>query len=195
MVKPKEYFHLVTNKKLELGQKILFNKDTNNRLYDFFFKKEFRNNEGRDCFDIIKSGSTPSGLSLNEEDTKIIHKYNDITIRGIRELIVEMVRLKYYPNYPSRLNCLYVSKTYEDLLKWKEIFESYNRKILQLVKLQSNGDSFEGDGELLPKEDGVSFDKKMSQAKEYWESNNNCGLSEVLLDGEIEVIKIINEYE
>lgn len=36
--------------------------------------------------------------------------YMDQTIRAVRETIVEMVRLQEFPEYPSRLSCLYASK-------------------------------------------------------------------------------------
>ena len=72
--------------------------------------------------------------------------YMDQTIRAIRETIMEMVRLQEYPDYPSRLSCLYAAKSYEDALKWKALFDSYNREVLQIVKLRVIGSSFEGDG-------------------------------------------------
>jgi hypothetical protein len=106
-----------------------------------------------------------------------------------------MVRLKYFPSYPSRLNCLYVSKSYEDIQKWKSIFVSYNRNIAQIVKLRSNGNKFEGDGNLLPKEEAISFDKKINQAIRYWEGGDNIELPEVLIDGYIEVLEIIEDYK
>lgn len=189
-----EYYHIATKRKFEVGQKLNFNEGTSNRLYEFFFQTEFRNRDGKDIYQIFKAGFNGEGLELTKEDSIVFLKYNDNTIRGIRELIVEMVRLKYYPNYPSRLNCLYASRSYEDILKWKKIFDSYNRSIVQIVKLKSNGRYFEGDGNLLPKEDAISFDKKISQAIRYWESNTEIELPEVLIDGEIEVIEIIDEY-
>ena len=82
--------------------------------------------------------------------------YMDQTIRAVRETIVEMVRLQEFPEYPSRLSCLY-AKSYEDALKWRALFDSYNREVLQIVKLRVIGSSFEGDGNLLPKEDGIPF--------------------------------------
>ena len=36
--------------------------------------------------------------------------YMDQTIRAVRETIVEMVRLQEFPEYPSRLSCLYLLK-------------------------------------------------------------------------------------
>jgi hypothetical protein len=105
-----------------------------------------------------------------------------------------MVRLQEFPEYPSRLSCLYAAKSYEDALKWKEIFDSYNRKVLQIVKLRVKGSSFEGDGNLLPKEDGIPFSQKIQQAREYWKGNLNNELPEILINGEIEVIEIIDDF-
>jgi Protein of unknown function (DUF2441) len=116
------------------------------------------------------------------------------TIKAIREVIVEMVRLQEYPDYPSRLSCLYAAKNYEDALKWKQIFDSYNRRVLQIVKLRVTGNYFEGDGNLLPKDDGVSFAKKIEQAREYWMGNVKNELPELLINGYIEVVDIIHNF-
>lgn len=68
-----------------------------------------------------------------------------------------MVRMQEYPEYPSQLSCLYAAKNYQEALKWKELFDSFNRKVLQIVKLRVIGAIFEGDGRLLPKEEGMPF--------------------------------------
>lgn len=120
--------------------------------------------------------------------------YMDQTIRAVRETIVEMVRLQEFPEYPSRLSCLYASKSYEDALKWKTLFDSYNREVLQIVKLRVIGNSFEGDGNLLPKEDGIPFSQKIEQAREYWKGNIRNDLPELLINGEIEVVEIIDDF-
>ncbi len=112
----------------------------------------------------------------------------------IREVILEMVRLQEYPEYPSRLSCLYAAKCYEDALKWKDIFDSFNRNVLQIVKLRVKGSSFEGDGNLLPKEDGVLFARKIEQAREYWMGNVSNDLPELLINGKIEVVEIIDDF-
>jgi hypothetical protein len=92
------------------------------------------------------------------------------------------------------LSCLYAAKSYEDALKWKELFESYNRKVLQIVKLRVIGNSFEGDGNLLPKEDGIPFSRKIEQAREYWIGNEKNELPELLINGKIEVIEILEDF-
>ncbi|HDX9589472.1 TPA: DUF2441 domain-containing protein [Bacillus pseudomycoides] len=187
-------YHIVTRKKMSLGQIITFNKNKNNTLYRFFFEREQLNSKGEDFIQILQGHDTNEGLNLNKENTEVAIKYVDQTIRAIREVIVEMVRLQEYPEYPSRLSCLYAAKNYEDALKWKELFDSYNRNVLQIVKLRVIGNSFEGDGNLLPKEDGAPFSQKIEQAKEYWKGNVTNELPELLINGTIEVVEIIHDF-
>jgi len=79
-------------------------------------------------------------------------------------------------------------------MQWKALFESYNRQVLQLVKLKVEGRYFEGDAELLPKEDGSSFATKMEQAQNYWSNEATSSLSELIIDGKIEVYEIVEDY-
>ncbi|WP_249902268.1 DUF2441 domain-containing protein [Paenibacillus sp. PK3_47] len=176
------------------GQVISFNDNIKNNLYHFFYEKERLNSKGEDFIQILQSNCTEEGLRLNRENTDVALAYTGQTIRAIRETIVEMVRLQEYPEYPSRLSCLYAAKSYEDASKWKEIFDSYDRKVLQLVKLQVTGGLFEGDANLLPKENAVSFSQKIEQARAYWKGNSRHELSELLINGEIEVIEVIEDY-
>lgn len=187
-------YHIVTRKKMRIGQIINFDKNQKNTLYSFFFEKEHLNSKGEDFFHILYEHYSSEGMSLNIEDANVAIKYAGQTIRAIREVIVEMVRLQEYPEYPSRMSCLYATKKYEDVLKWKELFISFDRKVLQIVKLRVIGNSFEGDGNLLPKEDGVPFSRKIEQAREYWRGNVNNDLPELLIDGEIEVVEIIDDF-
>ncbi|AHV96977.1 hypothetical protein PSAB_10235 [Paenibacillus sabinae T27] len=101
------------------------------------------NSKGEDFIKILQGHYTNEGLNLNKENADVAIKYMDQTTRAIREVVVEMVRLQEYPEYPSRLSCLYAAKSYEDALKWKELFDSYNRKVLQIVKLRVIGNSFD----------------------------------------------------
>jgi hypothetical protein len=187
-------YHIVTRKEMSIGQIINFEKNQNNTLYRFFFEKEQLNSKGEDFIKIVQGHYNNEGLNLNKENAEVAIKYVHQTIRAIREVIVEMVRLKEYPEYPSRLSCLYAAKSYEDALKWKELFDSYNRKVLQIVRLRVIGRYFEGDGNLLPKEDGVPFSQKIEQAKEYWKGNVKNQLPELLINGKIEVVELIDDF-
>ncbi|KXY74015.1 DUF2441 domain-containing protein [Bacillus anthracis] len=187
-------YHIVTRKKMKIGQSIQFNKNQTNTLFHFFFEREHLNSSGEDSIQILKEHYTNEELHLKNENATVVMNYTNQTIRAIRETIVEMVRLQEYPNYPSRLSCLYAAKSYEDALKWKALFDSYNREVLQIVKLRVIGSSFEGDGNLLPKEDAIPFSQKMEQAREYWKGNVNNELPELLINGEIEVVEIIDDF-
>ena len=188
-------YHIVTRNKMRVGQIIDFSENQKNTLYHFFFEKEQLNSKGEDFVQIFQNQYTNEGVNLTKEDAEVGHKYLDQTTRAIRETILEMVRLEEDPNYPSRLSCLYATKSLEDALKWADLFNSYNRQVLQLVKLRVDGKTFEGDASFLPKEDGISFAKKIEQAREYWQGNVISGLPEMLVDGKIEVVEILEEYE
>ncbi|WHT49426.1 DUF2441 domain-containing protein [Sporosarcina thermotolerans] len=177
-----------------LGQIIHFDDNQKNTLYRFFFEKEIVNSRGEDYVHILHSHYTREGLNLTKEDADVAIMSIGQTSRAIREVIVEMVRLEEFPEYPSRLSCLYAAKSYEDVLKWRQVFDSFNRKVLQIVKLKVTGSYFEGDGDLLPKEDGVPFSKKIEQAREYWHGNEHNTLPELLINGKIEVVEIIDDF-
>ncbi|ARV92509.1 MULTISPECIES: DUF2441 domain-containing protein [Bacillus cereus group] len=187
-------YHIVTKKKMKIGQSIQFNKNQTNTLFHFFFERKHLNSSGEDSIQILKEHYTNEELHIKNENATVVMNYMDQTIRAIRETIMEMVRLQEYPDYPSRLSCLYAAKSYEDALKWKALFDSYNREVLQIVKLRVIGSSFEGDGNLLPKEDAIPFSQKMEQAREYWKGNVNNELPELLINGEIEVVEIIDDF-
>lgn len=188
-------YHIVTRKRMKVGQVIDFSDNQKNNLYRFFFEKEQLNSRGDDFVHIFQNQYTNEGVNLSKEDAEVGLNYLDQTTRAIRETIAEMVRLEEFPQHPSRLSCLYATRSLEQALKWVELFNSYNRQILQLVKLRVDGKTFEGDASHLPKEDGISFAKKIEQARAYWQGNVISELPEMLVDGKIEVVEILEEYE
>ncbi|PFZ53109.1 hypothetical protein COM65_16805 [Bacillus wiedmannii] len=187
-------YHIVTREKMNIGQIIHFGKNQTNTLYRFFFEREQLNSSGEDGIKIINNHYKNEELHINNENAKVVMNYMDQTIRAVRETIVAMVRLQEFPEYPSRLSCLYAAKSYEDALKWKALFDSYNREVLQIVKLRVIGNCFEGDGNLLPKEDGIPFSQKIEQAREYWKGTVNNELPELLINGKSEVVEIIDDF-
>ncbi|QIW17855.1 DUF2441 domain-containing protein [Bacillus thuringiensis] len=187
-------YHIVTREKMNIGQIIHFDKNQTNTLYRFFFEREQLNSSGEYGIKIINNHYKNEELHIKNENAKVVMSYIDQTIRTVRETIVEMVRLQEFPEYPSRLSCLYAAKSYEDALKWKALFDSYNREVLQIVKLRVIGHCFEGDGNLLPKEDGIPFSQKIEQAREYWKGTVNNELPELLINGKSEVVEIIDDF-
>lgn len=183
-----KYYHLVTRIPMFEGQIIDFSGENYNRLYDFWMKREARRNDGADVFQVLNEND------YSDEGKLVIQDYVFNQARAVRETVTELVRIAEFPEKPSRFKCLYVCKTLEEAYKWKENFQSFNRKVLQLVELSSDGDSFTGDAALLPGINGDSFEKKMAQAKEYWSGKSEGKLVETLLGGKIKVERIIEDY-
>lgn len=183
-----KYYHLVTRIPMYEGQIIDFSDDNYNRLYDFWMKREARRNDGADVFQVLNENDYSDAGKLVIQD----YVYNQS--RAVRETVTELVRATEFPEKPSRLKCLYVCKTLEEAYKWKENFQSYNRKILQLVELSSDGVSFTGDAIFLPQINGDSFEKKIAQAREYWSGRIKGELVETLLGGIIKVERIVEDY-
>lgn len=184
-----KYYHLVTRIPMTEGQIIDFSDGNNNRLYDFWMKREARRQDGADVFKVLIEDD------FSDEGKDVIKNYVFNQSRAVRETICELVRTTLFPEKPSRLKCLYVCKTLEEARKWKENFEQNGRKVLQLVELTSDGPVFTGDAAFLPEVNGDSFEKKMEQAKQYWSGKfkGDGELVETLIGGKIKVEKIIEE--
>lgn len=172
-------YHVVTEKPMHIGQRILFDKNHHNGVWH-------RVNKKRDIVNDIYNNPQ------NYKDAELEHHVSV----ALRELALEKIRANKYPDYPSRMACLYVSKTLEEAEKWFDYFISLGRATFQIVKLRVNGNVFCGDAEKC-------FDGKLTEtenlilAEKYWQNKNfnASSIVEMLVDGEIEVIEIVKETE
>lgn len=113
---------------------------------------------------------------------------------ALRELALEKIRVDQYPEYPSRMACLYVSKTVQEAEKWFEYFVSLGRPTFQIVKLKVDGNVFLGDAEKC-------FDGRLTEkenlilAEKYWENKDfdESSVIEMLVDGNLEVVEIVKK--
>lgn len=166
-------YHVVTEKPMRVGQHIVFDENNHNGVYK-------RVNEKLDIVNDIYANS---------------EKYKDITLEhhtsvALRELALEKVRIEKYSDYPSRMACLYVSKTLEEAEKWFDYFISLGRPTFQIVKLKVNGNVFYGDAEKCF--DGrLNETENLALAEQYWKNANEPSIMEMLVDGDIEVVEII----
>lgn len=188
-------YHLVTRNKMHVGQIIKFQNNEPNQLYRFFLERSHLTENGEHIHTMLKQNVTNGELHLNQDNTDLFFDYAGDTARAIRETITELVRLQHFPHYPSRLSCLYVSDSLDEAAEWKKVFDSYNRNVLQLVKLRVRGNYFKGDAQFLPNSQAIPFAQKIQQAHTYWQGARNGNLLEVLVDGEIEVMEILEEYK
>lgn len=170
-------YHVVTEKPMNIGQHIFFDKNHHNGVWRRVNEKIAIVN------DIYNNPEKYRNIKL-EHHTSV----------ALRELALEKVRINKYPNYPSRMACLYVSKTLEEARNWFDYFISLDRPTFQIVKLRVNGNVFYGDAEKC-------FDGRLTEkenlilAEKYWDNKDSAetSVSEILVDGDIEVVEIIKE--
>ena len=101
-------------------------------------------------------------------DEKILEHHTSV---ALRELALEEVRRKKYPQFPSRMSCLYVSRTLKEAEQWGEFFARIGRPTYSIVKLDVKGNCFAGDAEKC-------FDGRLQKAEnlklaEYARNNLN----------------------
>lgn len=105
---------------------------------------------------------------------------------AFRELALEEVRARYYPNYPSRMACLYTSSDLKSALNWAQFFKDIGRDVFSLVKLKVEGKTFTGDA--CNCFDGTENEtENLDQAKNYWSMNtkNPKPVMETLVAGKM----------
>lgn len=170
-------YHAVTERPMHIEQHIVFDENHHNGVWQRVNEKLDRVNDIYDNPDKYKN------IEL-EHHTSV----------ALRELALEKVRTNKYPNYPSRMACLYVSKTLEESEKWFDYFVSLGRAAFQIVKLKVNGNVFYGDA-------AKCFDGQLTEeenlilAEKYWENKDfdETSILEMLVDGNIEVVEIVKE--
>ncbi len=117
---------------------------------------------------------------------------------ALRELALEKVRREKYPQYPSRMASLYVSRTFEEAERWDDYFARIGRPTYGIARIRVNGNCFEGDAYKCF--DGTVDEREnLRLAEIYWQNGPNEDgrepITEILADGDIEfteILKVIN---
>lgn len=172
-------YHVVTDRPMQVGQHIIFDEEHHNGVYQRVHEK----------MEIVK------GIyehSEKYEGQQLEHH----TAVALRELALEEIRHKKYSQYPSRMNCLYVSDTLEEALMWCESFVNWKRPTYHIVKLKIKGTCFRGDAHNCF-EAKLNKSENLELAELYWENRPNVKgekpIIEILAAGDIEVVEIVKE--
>ena len=173
------YYHVISDIPKKVGEHILLDQDHPNGVH----KRVYEQME------------TVEDIYRNPEkykDTELSHAV-DV---ALRELALEKVRKEKYPQYPSRLGSLYVSKTFAEADRWGEYFAKLGRPTYGIAKIRVLGNCFEGDAYKCF--DGViSEEENLRMAEIYWQNGANEDgrdpIVEILADGDIEILEIVKE--
>lgn len=172
-------YHVVTERPMQLGQHILFDDTHHSGVYERVM--------GR--LDVVND------IYRNPQKYENIELEYPVMV-ALRELALEEVRQEKYPDYPSRMGCLYVSATLQESIQWADYFVKLGRPTFQIVRVKVTGNRFVGDATKCF--DGVtSKEQNLSMAEKYWENGPNPPeeppIHEFLVSGDIEVVEIVKE--
>lgn len=146
-----DFYHVVTERPMYLGQVIFFDENHHSGVYDRIQKE-------KELVDKLYLGYK-------------IELTNDLK-KALREYALEEVRKRSFSDYPSRLSCLYVSNTLEEALFWYNVFIEQGRPTYQIVKVSVDGSYFTGDAWNCF--EGTSDrDKNLELAYNYWNNVKN----------------------
>ena len=165
---------------MTLGQKIVFDETHHNGVYNRIM-----------TFKRIISGEDVRG-DLADFIRLDIDRWAKV---AYREIALEEVRCRYYPFYPSRMACLYTTRTLQEAEKWAGYFQQIGRTVYSVVKLKVQGRIFDGDA--CNCFDGTMYEaENIKKAHQYWamDVKNDKPVIETLVDGEIIVDEIIKEF-
>lgn len=174
-------YHVVTEKPMSLGKKILFDENNHNGVYNRVM-----------TFKRIIDGEAVSG-AISDFIKSNLDKWGKV---AYRELALERVRREEYNNYPSRLACLYTSRALEEAKKWAQFFKDVGRNVYSIVRLKVQGNVFDGDA--CNCFDGTkNQEDNIEKARHYWKIDikNENPVIETLVDGEITVVEIVENFQ
>lgn len=172
-------YHVVTDRPIQIGQEIIFDETHHSGVYNRVHEK----------LNIVND------IYANPEKYREKELEHHTSV-ALRELALEEVRKKKYPGYPSRMSCLYVSKTLQESEDWAEFFTRIGRPTYCIVKLKIEGRCFEGDATKCF--DGqIDKSENLRLAEIYWENRQedtqDRPIVEMLVDGKITVLEIVKE--
>ena len=180
------FYHAYSGEKVNVGDILVFNSDTHNKMYDEVYNNEYRI-DGIDANELLINKKRNNGREFSVEEFELVLNTinNDAFI--LRELALEEVRKRKHPDFPSRLSCLYITKTKEEAINWSKILKRNKKKCKKILTLELTGEIFCFDGNLM-KRQNISYKKHLDNAELYWNSIDYDN-SEILFYGEAKVIE------
>ena len=171
------FYHVISDIPKSAGEHIILDETHPNRVHQRVYAKL------ETVEDIYRHPEQYEGKELT----------HDVYV-ALRELALEKVRKEKYPQYPSRMASLYVSRSFKEAEQWGDYFASLGRPTYGIAKIRVNGRCYEGDAYKCF-DGSVHEEENLKLAEIYWENGPNedgCPrIVEILVDGDIEVAEIV----
>lgn len=171
-------YHVVTERPMHVGQRIVFDEDHPNGV----------------CLRVRAWERFMQGAPVSDETDALIASNPDRWAQvARRELAMEQVRREQFPDLPSRLACLYTSRTLEQARSWADFFQKVGRKVFSIVLLEADGAVFDADA--CNCFDGVGDETDLTRALRYWQNApTENPVIETLAAGTLTVTEILETY-
>lgn len=170
-------YHVVSDRPMEVGQVIRFDENNRSGVWQR----------------VMALADTAADVLAHPEKYELpLEHHLDV---AIRELAMEQVRQERYPQYPSRMACLYVSRELAPAKEWAAYFARLGRPTYAIAELEVEGRCFVGDA--INCFDGTPDQAdNLARAECYWSNAPNGEgepIWEMLVDGDIRVVRIVEE--
>lgn len=162
------YYHASSLKSLSVGDVLKFNSNTKNGMYYSVYNSNFSLN-GIDANELLVIKRKNNDMDFSVDELSLIFKTINNDAFVLRELALEKIRSSKYPNFPSRLSCLYVTKEKKDAVTWSKILMRNGKKCSRILKLELTGDIYTFDGGMLLRKN-CSYQEHLENAERYWNS-------------------------
>ena len=117
------YYHVISDIPKYQGQHILLDEEHPNGVHRRVYEQ----------LDVVKD------IYAHPEKYEGVELTHVVDV-ALRELALEKVRREKYPQFPSRMASLYVSKTFEEADRWGEYFARIGRPTYGIAKIRVDGD-------------------------------------------------------
>lgn len=172
-------YHVVTERPMHIGQRIIFDENHPNGV----------------CCRVRAWEDYVRGTPVEGDVGALIASDPDRWAKvARRELAMEQIRRERFPELPSRLACLYTSRTLEQARSWAGFFQKLGRKVFSIVLLEVDGPVFDADA--CNCFDGVGDETDLTNALRYWQNvPTENPVIETLASGVLTVTDIIETFQ
>ena len=110
----------------------------------------------------------------------------------VSELVWEVVRLREFPDRPSRLNCMFFWQTESEARNWLS-FRTWPSALYEVEVIEHRASLLTDMNRMELSSEVVAALGMMDQARTYWTGTAGSHSSEVLLEGRVRVVKWLSD--
>ena len=110
----------------------------------------------------------------------------------VSELVWEVVRLREFPDRPSRLDCMFFWQTESEARNWLS-FRTWPSALYEVEVIEHRASLLTDMNRMELSSEVVAALGMMDQARRYWAGTAGAKMTEVLLEGRVRVVKWLSD--